>query len=372
MTDSCSLRRSFLRRMLPGCSAGIRGFTGLYQTVKFRFGSFFPLVLGAGFLFAVFIYGLFIFTVLEGWSLLDSFYQVVMTLSTVGFMELHPLSDRARLMVSFLILMGVGSFAYLVGAFTQVVVEGRLQDLWGKRKVQKIIDSLADHYIICGFGRIGAVVAEELRRENLPVVILEKDPDLLYELEREGHLFLAGDATTDESLLAAGVERAKGLFACVSQDAENVYITLSSRQFNPALTIIARADRYESVAKLERAGANRVLTPHQIGGKRIAQVMLRPTVTDFMDLATQGHNLQMEEILVQPGSELAGTTLITSGIRPRFNLMIIAIEKPGGKMTFNPHPEAVIEVGDTLIAVGPPENFAGLQAAGRPSGEGSA
>jgi len=238
--------------------------------------------------------------------------------------------------------------------------------------VQKIIDSLADHYIICGFGRIGAVVAEELRRENLPVVILEKDPDLLYELEREGHLFLAGDATTDESLLAAGVERAKGLFACVSQDAENVYITLSSRQFNPALTIIARADRYESVAKLERAGANRVLTPHQIGGKRIAQVMLRPTVTDFMDLATQGHNLQMEEILVQPGSELAGTTLITSGIRPRFNLMIIAIEKPGGKMTFNPHPEAVIEVGDTLIAVGPPENFAGLQAAGRPSGEGSA
>jgi voltage-gated potassium channel len=367
MTDSCSLRRSFLRRLLPGCSAGIRGFTGLYQTVKFRFGSFFPLVLGAGFLFAVFIYGLFIFTVVEGWSLLDSFYQVVMTLSTVGFMELHPLSDRARLMVSFLILMGVGSFAYLVGAFTQVVVEGRLQDLWGKRKVQKIIDSLADHYIICGFGRIGAVVAEELRRENLPVVVLEKDPDLLYELEREGHLFLAGDATTDEILLAAGVERAKGLFACVSQDAENVYITLSSRQFNPSLTIIARADRYESVAKLERAGANRVLTPHQIGGKRIAQVMLRPTVTDFMDLATQGHNLQMEEILVQPGSELAGKTLITSGIRPRFNLMIIAIEKPGGKMTFNPHPEVTIEVGDTLIAVGPPENFAGLQAAGRPA-----
>jgi voltage-gated potassium channel len=369
---TCSLRTSFLRRFLPGCSAGIRGFTGLYQTVKFRFGSFFPLVLGAGFLLTVFAYGLFIFLVVEGWSLLDSFYQVVMTLSTVGFMELHPLSDRARLMVSFLILMGVGSFAYLVGAFTQVVVEGRLQDLWGKRKVQKIIDSLADHYIICGYGRIGAVVAEELRRENLTVVVIEKDPELLFDLERDRFLFLAGDATADEFLLSAGVERAKGLFACVSQDAENVYITLSSRQFNANLTIIARADRPESVAKLERAGANRVLTPHQIGGKRIAQVMLRPTVTDFMDLATQGHNLQMEEIQVRPGSELVGKNLITSGIRPRFNLMIIAIEKAGGRMTFNPHPEVTIEAGDTLIAVGPPENFPGLQAVCRFSNGGEA
>ena len=366
--NTCSLRRSFLRRLLPGCSARLRGFSGLYQTVKFRFGSFFPLVLGAGFLLGVFIYGLFIFMAVEGWNLLDSFYQVVMTLSTVGYMELHPLSDRARLMVSFLILMGVGSFAYLVGAFTQVVVEGRLHDLWGKRKVQKIIDSLDNHYIICGYGRIGAVIAAEFRREELPVVVLEKDPDLLFELERDGHLFLAGDATTDELLLAAGVERAKGLFACVSQDAENVYITLSSRQFNPRLTIIARADRPESVAKLERAGANRVLTPHQIGGKRIAQVMLRPTVTDFMELATQGHNLQMEEIIIRPGSELVGTTLITSGIRPRFNLMIIGIEKASGKMIFNPHPETSIEAGDTLVAVGPPENFPGLQAAGRAAG----
>ena len=359
-------RQSFWKRLWPDCARGFHGFTGLYLLVKFRFGSFFPLILGAGFLLAVFCYGMFIFMAVEGWSLLDSFYQVVMTLSTVGFMELHPLSDRARFMVSLLILMGVGSFAYLVGAFTQVVVEGRLQDLWGKRKVRKIIDSLEDHYIICGYGRIGGVVAEEMRRENLPVVVIERDPDLLIELERDNFLFLAGDATSDETLVAAGVERAKGLFACVSQDAENVYITLSSRQFNPALTIIARADRPESVSKLERAGANRVLTPHQIGGKRIAQVMLRPTVTDFMDLAIQGHNLQMEEILVQAGSELVGKNLITSGIRPRFNLIIIAVEKYYGGMTFNPLPETLIEAGDTLIAVGPPENFSGLQTVSKP------
>lgn len=362
---TCKLRNSWLQRLLPGCTGKFRGMAGLYHTVKYRFGSFFPLVLGAGFLLAVFCYGMVIFSVVEGWSLLDSFYQVVMTLSTVGFMELHPLSDKARLLVSFLILMGVGSFAYLVGAFTQVVVEGHLQDLWGKRKVQKIIDALSGHYIICGFGRIGAVIAEELTREELPVVVLERDPDLLAELERQGLLFLAGDATSDELLLAAGVERAKGLFACVSQDAENVYIVLSSRQFNQDVTIIARADRPESVSKMERAGADRVLTPHLIGGKRIAQVMLRPTVTDFMDLATQGHNLQMEEIKVRPGSELIGTNLITSGIRPRFNLMIIAIEKHTGAMIFNPHPETDIEVGDTLIAVGPPDNFIGIQKACR-------
>jgi voltage-gated potassium channel len=192
--NTCSLRSTLLRRFLPGCSARLRGFTGLYQAVKFRFGSFFPLILGAGFLLGVFLFGLFIFMAVEGWNLLDSFYQVVMTLSTVGYMELHPLSDRARLMVSFLILMGVGCFAYNVGAFTQVVVEGRLHDLWGKRKVQKIIDSLDNHYIICGYGRIGAVIAAEFRREELPVVVLEKDPDLLFELERDGHLFLAGDA----------------------------------------------------------------------------------------------------------------------------------------------------------------------------------
>lgn len=363
--DSCQLPRTFRQRFFPGCGNRLRGFSRFYHLSKFRFGSFFPLVIGAGFLLGVFCYGMFIFLVVEGWTLLDSFYQVVMTLSTVGFMELHPLSNRGRFMVSILILMGVGSFAYLVGAFTQVVVEGRLQDLWGKRKVQKLIDSLTDHYIVCGFGRIGAVVAAEILRENLPVVVLEKDPELLTELERQNYLFLAGDATSDEILLAAGVERAKGLIACVSQDAENVYITLTSRQFNSSLNIIARADKAESKPKLERAGANRVLTPHQIGGKRIAQVLLRPTVTDFMDLAIQGHNLQMEEILVRPGAELVGKTLITSGIRPRFNLMIIAIEKQG-RMIFNPQPEEVIEAGDTLIAVGPPENFGGFQATCKP------
>lgn len=333
--------------------------------LRLRCGSFFPLITSALVLVAVFAYGMAVFMLVEGWNALDSFYQVVMTLSTVGFMELHPISEHGRLLVAVLILLGVGSFAYLVGAMTQVIVDGKLHDLWGKRKVRKILERLEGHYIVCGFGRIGQVVAQEVRQAGQTVVIIERDPELLAEIQAQGYLVLAGDATEDETLLAAGVERARGLFACVDTDAENVFITLSARQFRPDIPIVARADRPDAVAKLERAGAQRVITPHHIGGRRIAQVMLRPTVTDFMDLALQGKNLQMEEAQVAPTSPLAGTTLATSGIRPRFGLMIIAIDKPGAGMVFNPQPDQVIAAGDTLIAVGPPENFAAFQAAAR-------
>ncbi|MBC7355430.1 MAG: potassium channel protein [Desulfomicrobiaceae bacterium] len=337
----------------------------LYSWLRLRCGVFLPLVASSLVLLGVVAYGLGVFMVVEGWNFLDSFYQVVITLSTVGFMEVHPISERGRIFVTILILLGVGSFAYMVGAMTQVIVDGRLHDLWGKRKMRKILDTLEGHYIVCGFGRIGQVVAQEMRQAGHTVVVIERNPELLAVLQEEGYLFLAGDASEDQTLVAAGVTRAQGLFACVDTDAENVFITLSARQFRPDITIVARADRPDAVAKLERAGAQRVITPHHIGGRRIAQVMLRPTVTDFMDLALQGKNLQMEEAQVAENSPLAGTTLITSGIRPRFGLMIIAIDKPGTGMLFNPQPDQAIEAGDTLIAVGPPENFAAFQAAAR-------
>jgi voltage-gated potassium channel len=336
-----------------------------FSWLRMRCGTFLPLAVSALVLCGVFVYGMVVFMVVEGWDFLDSFYQVVITLSTVGFMEVHPISEKGRVLVAVLILLGVGSFAYLVGAMTQVIVDGRLHDLWGKRKMRALIENLEDHYIVCGFGRIGAVVAEEMRRSGHTVVVVERQPELLAEAQSLGYLFLAGDATEDETLLNAGIQRARGLFACVDSDAENVFITLSARQFQPDITIVARADRPDAVAKLERAGAHRVITPHHIGGKRIAQVMLRPTVTDFMDLATQGKNLQMEEAKVAPTSPLAGTTLVSSGIRARFGLMIIAIDKPGEGMIFNPQPDQVITAGDTLIAVGPPDAFAAFQAEAR-------
>ena len=309
----------------------------LHYTLKYRYGSLLPFIFGVLFFIGVFIYGMVIYTVVEGWPLGDSFYQVVITLSTVGFQETYALTERGRMLTSILILLGVGTFAYLVGTFTQVLVEGKLQDVLGRRRLQKFIDGLEDHVIVCGFGRIGSVVVEELMREGWPVVVVENSPDMVEPFEKKSVLYVLGDA-------------------------ENVYVVLTARELHPGMSIVARADRRDTIQKLKRAGADKVLTPHMIGGKRMAQMILRPTVTDFIDLAMQGHNLQMEEFKVDSGSFLAGKNLIDSEIRPRYNLIIIAIEKGPGNMVFNPQPNEVIDEGDTLVLVGKRESFQALQA----------
>jgi len=338
-----------------------RSFTTFYYKLKLRYGSFLPFVMGCFSFFLVFLYGLFIYIHVEGWGFLDSFYQVVITLSTVGFTETHELSETGRLLTSSLILLGVGTFAYLVGTFTQFLVEGKIQDLWGKRKMQKIIDTLEDHFIVCGYGRIGSVVVREIVNDGLPVVVIENNPQYVESLKNQQILVIEGDATEDEILFAAGLKRAKGLIASLTQVAENVYVTLTARQTCPNIYIVARADKESSVQKLLMAGANKALTPHMIGGMRMAQMVLRPTVTDFLELAHQGEDLQMEEIQIQSGSELIGKDLIASGIRPRFNLIIIAIGKESGSMIFNPGAMEVLEEGDVLVAVGKHINFEQLE-----------
>ena len=334
-----------------------RSFTASYFKLRLRYGNFLPFVMGGISFFLVFLYGLFIYIHIEGWGFLDSFYQVVITLSTVGFTEVHELSETGRLLTSSLILLGVGTFAYLIGTFTQFLVEGKIQDIWGKRKMQKIIDTLEDHFIVCGYGRIGSVVVREILNDGLPVVVVENNPQYVELLKNRQILVVEGDATEDEILFAAGLKRAKGLIASLTQVAENVYVTLTARQSNPDIYIVARADREGSVQKLMMAGANKALTPHMIGGMRMAQMVLRPTVTDFLELAHHGEDLQMEEIQIQEGSELIGKDLVTSQIRPRFNLIIIAIGKKSGTMTFNPGPMEMLEQGDVLVAVGKHANF---------------
>ncbi len=338
-----------------------KSYAARYYQLKLRYGSFLPFVMGCFSFFLVFLYGLFIYMHVEGWGFLDSFYQVVITLSTVGFTETHELSETGRLLTSTLILLGVGTFAYLVGAFTQFLVEGKIQDMWGKRKVQQIINKLRDHFIVCGYGRIGNVVVREIMDDGLPVVVIENDPGHVEELKSRQILVIEGDATEDEVLLSAGLDRAKGLIACLNQVAENVYVTLTARQSNPDIYIVARADREGSVQKLMMAGADKALTPHMIGGMRMAQMVLRPTVTDFLELAHQGEELQMEEILVRPESTLVGKDLIASEIRPKYNLIIIAIRKITGKMIFNPGPHEVLEQGDVLVGIGKHENFEMLE-----------
>lgn len=338
-----------------------KSYAAYYYQLKLRYGSLLPFVMGCFSFLLTFVYGLFIYMHVEGWGFLDSFYQVVITLSTVGFTETHELSETGRILTSILILLGVGTFAYLVGTFTQFLVEGKIQDMWGKRKVLKIVDTLRDHFIVCGYGRIGSVVVREIVGDGLPVVVIENDPSHVEKLKSKQLLVIEGDATSDEVLFSAGLDRAKGLIACLNQMAENVYVTLTARQSNPDIYIVARADKEGSVQKLMMAGADKALTPHMIGGMRMAQMVLRPTVTDFLELAHQGEELQMEEIVVEKGSTLVGQDLIVSQIRPRFNLIIIAIRKPTGKMIFNPGPQEVMEEGDVLVGIGKHENFEMLE-----------
>ncbi|MCM0081099.1 potassium channel protein [Geomonas sp. Red32] len=302
--------------------------------------------------------GTFGYIAIEGWDLLDSLYMTVLTLSTVGFREVHELSDAGKLFTMVLIFFGVGVLGYIVGSLAQIMFEGQFQRIIGRKKVEKAIAGLENHYIICGFGRIGALVCKELAAKPLPFVVVEKDAATVDRMEQDGHgyLFLRGDATQDDTLLKAGIKQAKGLISVVTSDTENVYITLTARGLNPDLFILARSGEEGSEIKLKRAGANKVVSPYLIGGSRMAQAVLRPTVVDFIEIAT-GHEhmeLQMEEILIPADSAFIGETLASSGFRKETGVMIVGIKKVSGKMGFNPESHTRIEAHDTLIVLGEP------------------
>ncbi len=337
---------------------------GRFLSMQHRLGVFWPIAVGCVIMFGVVVMGVAAYMTIEGWPFFDSLYQVIITLSTVGFQEVNPLSEQGRAATMLLIVCGVGSFAYLVGSFTQLLIEGRLQHIFGRRRVQKAIDKLSGHIIICGCGRIGSTVTERILAERQAVVVIEKDPEVVRELAEKGILHLAGDATDDEVLLAAGIERAKSLVAALHQEAANVYVTLTARQINPALHIVARADSPPHIPKLKRAGADQVLIPHLFGGVRMAQSVLRPTVTSFLELALSRSDidLQMEELRVDATSEIVNQNLIESKIRPRFDIIVIGIKKADGDMVFNPQPQTVLEAGDTMILVGKKEDLDRLRA----------
>ncbi len=321
-----------------------------YQEIK----EYLPFYIGFSMMIFVFGYGIFIYSYLEGWSLLDSFYQVIITLSTVGFKEVHPLSEKGRLHTSLLIIFGVGSYAYLLGSFTEAFIEGRIQMFWGKKKMEKRIGKLDNHYIICGYGRIGSIVARELLREGCKIVVVDKNPEVINELKERNLLYVEGDATSDEVLLQAGLKKAKAVITTLTSDAQNIYVTLTVKQLSSSTKVIARAEDEPSIPKLKYAGADRVLTPYLIGGLRMAQLVLRPTVINFLEMAIHGNDmdLQMEELKVTSASKLVDKNLIESEIRPKYNLIIIAIKKKGGEMIYNPTPQEKIRSEDTLIVVG--------------------
>ncbi|QEM67152.1 potassium channel protein [Geobacter sp. FeAm09] len=296
------------------------------------------------------------FMTIEKWQPLDALYMTVITLSTVGFREIHDLSDGGKIFTMCLIVVGVSVLGYIVGSLAQIMFEGQIQRVIGRKKVEKMIEALGGHYIICGFGRIGSLICKEFKANGLPFVVVEKDGDTLEKVKEEGYLHMRGDATQDESLLKAGIKRARGLISVVTSDTENVYITLTARGLNPELYILARSGEEGSDIKLKRAGANKVVSPYLIGGSRMAQSVLRPNVVDFIEIATGSEHmdLQMEEITIPPHSAFVGETLVSSGFRKEIGVIIVGIKKAHGKMVFNPHSQAKVEGGDTLIVLGEP------------------
>ncbi len=301
--------------------------------------------------------------IIEGWNVSDAFFMTIMTISTVGYGEVHPLSTLGRLYSSLLIVLGVGFFLYVAGAVIQFMIEGRMQILLGRRRLDQKIARLKNHYIVCGYGRIGKVICEKLQRENYSLVIIDKDPALFETFENKKLMYLCGDAEDEAVLLKAGLLHAKVLVAALATDTNNVFLVLTARQLAPHLSIVARAGSEAAKGKLKAAGANSVEAPYETGAATMAQRIIRPTVTNFLDLAFSRHHedIRMEEIPVGASSSMNGLMLKDSGIRQQYNLIIIAIKKANEQMLFNPSFEAKLTTGDTVIAVGEPKNLKKLE-----------
>ncbi|RMG71048.1 MAG: potassium channel protein [Nitrospirae bacterium] len=309
-------------------------------------------LLSLGLVIIVLITGTTGYTLIEGWSLFDSFYMTVITLSTIGYQELRPLSHNGRLFTIFLVFFGVGVVAYVVNNGIKIIFEGEIQKSLGRFKLEKRLLKMKNHYIVCGYGRMGQIICKELKAHGMPYVVIEKEP-VEIDADEKG-IFIFGDATKDDILKKAGIDRAKGLISVLSTDAQNLFVVLSARELNSDLLIVARAGEEGSEQKLLRAGADRVVSPYHIGGLRIAHTVLKPAVVDFLEFATKSGNieLQMEEIDVDDGSELCDKTIHESGVGRNLGVIIVAIKRKEGEMKFNPVHNTKIHAGDTLIAIG--------------------
>lgn len=304
------------------------------------------------------------YMVIEKWPPLDALYMTVITLTTVGYGEVHHISRVGQIYTIVLIITGVGFFLYVVGAVIQFMVEGRVRILLGRRRLDRKISRLKNHYIVCGYGRIGKVICHKLAGQHIDIVVIDKNHELTDILDNQGYVHVCGDATDEAVLLQAKLLRAKALIAVLATDTDNVFLVLTARQLAPTLNIIARASSEVAKAKLAAAGANTVEAPYETGAAAMAQRIIRPTVTNFLDLAVGDQNaeIHMEEIPVSERSGLNGVMLKDSGIRQKYNLIIIAMKTADERMLFNPSHEAVIHPGDTVVAVGDPANLSKLQA----------
>lgn len=309
--------------------------------------------------FSIFIMGTLGYYYIEGWNLVDSLYTTVITLATVGYGDFHPQQTTGRIFTVFLIIFGVGAMAYTIGMATEVMVQGQLKKAMGRGKLKKKIEKLAGHYIVCGYGRIGYIICKEFAAEKIDFVVIDDDSKTIQEIEEEGFIYYHGSATEDKTLLETGIKKAKGIVCALPSDAQNLYVILTAKEFNPNIYILSRAEGETSERRLIRAGANRAISPYTVGGMRMAMAALRPAIVDFIEITTrrQSLELRMEELFVRDASPILDKSLEESKIRKQYGLIIVAIKKASGQMIFNPDASYVIEKGDKLITLGEDVNL---------------
>ncbi len=292
---------------------------------------------------------------IEEWSFFNSFYMTIITIGTVGFHEVAEMSQNGRIFTVGLIIFGIGIGGYAIASLTSFIVEGHIRSLFRGKKMEKQIFQLKNHVIVCGYGKTGTEIIEELKKLKQQFVIIEKDEHKVDELKEHGQLVLFGDATEDEILEKAGVSNASGLIASLPHDADNVYVVLTAREMNPTLRIIARSIDDQSCKKLVRAGADKVVSPYSIAGRRMARLLLTPGIVDFLEVMVQSSELELkiEEVLLNKGSQFVNKQLRESNIKAETKgAMVIGIKKNDGKVIVNPPGEIVLEGGITLYVLG--------------------
>ncbi len=320
------------------------------------------LIIVSSIFFGLLVLGTIGYIVLEDWPLLDAFYMTVITISTVGFGEIRAISDTGRLFTAVLIVSGVGAAAYTFSSVADYIVAGELRGVLRRQRMENRIRKLENHYIVCGYGRVGTQVAQELSHSHVETVLIDRAIERFEELEAAGILTVVGDASEDAVLIQAGIEHAAGLCTCLPDDAANVFVTLTARTLNPKLTIISRANTQENERKLRIAGADHVINPYLISGHRMARQLMHPNVVEFMDVVMRRGQVEMsiEEIRVSDASALKDKTIAQCNIRQRTGANILAVRRPGGKTFTSLGGEFVLMAGDVMIALGTPEQLEAL------------
>ena len=312
---------------------------------------------------SLFVIGTIGYIWIEGWSVIDALYMTAITLSTVGYGETQPLSVNGRFFTIILIILGVGTVAYSLTQIGELIVTMRTTNTIRRRHMKRIISKLQNHIIVCGYGRVGRSAVTGLLDGRRQVVVIEKQEQKIQQVYDDGLLLVEGDATKDETLQEAGIDQAASILICTGDDTTNLFVVLSARTLNPNLYIVARAVDSENESKMRRVGANRVVSPYRIGGKHMANIIIRPHVTDFFDVVTldNGMELWLEELIIADDSPLVGQTVGDAHIRGRTGVTLVAVLRRDGDQAVTPTADTTLKAGDELIVLGSRDQLASLE-----------